>query len=205
VSSGRRAGLRFDATLGVTTEALLFLGELDPEAIGPSLEYATHYEPTPFGDAQRLLDALPLPPEGTVFVDVGSGLGRMVLLAARRPFRQVVGLELSPALHEVARENLATARDPERRCRDVRLVRGDAAAYRWPRGNLALYLYNPFRAEVLAAMLDAVLADRSRDIALVYHTPLEAETIERRAQFEPVADFGIARIYLARREPGANA
>jgi SAM-dependent methyltransferase len=193
--------LRFDAELGVATEGLIFLGELDPEAIGPSLEHATHYEPTPLGDAERLLDALPLAAEGTVFVDVGSGLGRMVLLAARRPFRQVVGLEISPALHELARENLAAARDPERRCRDVRLVRGDAAAYRWPRGNLALYLYNPFRAEVFEAMLNAVLADRSRDVALVYHTPLEAGTIERRPQFEPVADLGMARIYLARREP----
>jgi SAM-dependent methyltransferase len=201
VSSGRRAGLRFDATFGVTTEALIFLGELDPEAIGPSLEHATHYEPTPLGDAERLLDALPIPAEGTVFVDIGSGLGRMVLLAARRPFRQVIGLEISPALHELARENLAAARDPERRCRDVRLVRGDAAAYRWPRGNLALYLYNPFRAEVLAAVLDAVLADRTRDIALIYHTPLEAATIAARPEFEPVADLGIARVYLARRAP----
>jgi SAM-dependent methyltransferase len=193
--------LRFDASLCVTTEALLFLGELDPEAIGPNLEYATHYEPTPLGDAERLLDAIPLAPESAVFVDVGSGLGRMVLLAARRPFRQVVGLEISPALHELARENLAAAADPLRRCRDLRLVRGDAAAYRWPRGNLALYLYNPFRAEVLAAMLDAVLADRSRDVALVYHTPLEAATIESRSAFEPVADLGYARLYLARGAP----
>jgi SAM-dependent methyltransferase len=201
VSSGRRAGLRFDAEFGVTTEALIFLGELDPEAIGPSLEHATHYEPTPLADAERLLDALPIPAEGTIFIDIGSGLGRMVLLAARRPFRQVIGLEISPALHELARENLAAARDPERRCRDLRLVRGDAAAYRWPRGNLALYLYNPFRAEVFAALLDAVLTDRTRDIALVYHTPLEAATIESRPAFEPVADLGFARLYLARRTP----
>ena len=48
--AGRRAGQRFDAELGVTTEALIFLGELDPEAIGPSLEHATHYEPTPIAE-----------------------------------------------------------------------------------------------------------------------------------------------------------
>ncbi len=125
----------------------------------------------------------------------------MVLLAARRPFRQIIGLEISPALHELARENLAGAHDPERRCRDVRLVCGDAADYRWPRGDLALYLYNPFRAEILAALLDRVLADRSRAIALAYHTPLEAATIEARPQFEQVADLGFGRVYLAPREP----
>jgi SAM-dependent methyltransferase len=177
---------------------LLFLGQLDPEAIGPSLEYATHYEPTPVRDAERLLDALPLAPERATFVDVGSGLGRVVLLAARRPFRQVVGLEISPALHEIARENLAAARDPERRCRDVRLVCKDAARYRWPRGDLVLYLYNPFRAEILSTMLRNVLADRTREVALVYHTPLEAATIDELPAFEPVCDLGIARLYLAR-------
>lgn len=183
---------------------MLFLGELDPEAIGPNLEYATHYEPTPLADAEGLLDALPLAPERAVFVDVGSGLGRVVLLAARRPFRQVIGLEISPALHETARENLARAKDPLRRCRDVRLVRGDAARYRWPRGDLVLYLYNPFRAEVLGAMLADVLAEPTRDVALLYHTPIEAATIEATGRFERIEDFGMARIYLARRAGNAS-
>ncbi len=80
----------------------------------------------------------------------------------------------------------------------MRLVRGDAARYRWPRGDLALYLYNPFRAEVLEAVLADVLAERARDVALLYHTPLEASTIEATGRFQLVEDFGMARIYLAR-------
>jgi len=112
--SGRRAGQRFDADHGVTTEALVFLGELDPEAIGPSLEYATHYEATPVAHAEALLDASPLDPRHTTFVDLGAGMGRVVLLAARRPFRAVIGVEISPALVEIARENLAAMRDPKR-------------------------------------------------------------------------------------------
>jgi hypothetical protein len=94
--SGRRAGQRFDAEHGVTTEALVFLGELDPEAIGPSLEHATHYEPTPVAQANALLDASPLPPERATFVDLGAGMGRIVLLAARRPFHAVIGWRSHP-------------------------------------------------------------------------------------------------------------
>jgi len=71
--SGRRAGQRFDAEHGVTTEALVFLGELDPDAIGPSLEFATHYEPTPVAQAEALLDASPLAPGRATFVDLGAG------------------------------------------------------------------------------------------------------------------------------------
>lgn len=198
--SGRRAGQRFDADHGVTTEALVFLGELDPDAIGPSLEHATHYEPTPVREARALLDASPLSPERTTFVDVGAGMGRVVLLAARRPYRGVVGIEISPALVEIARENLASARDPQRVARDVRIVRADAATYAFPAGDLVVYLYNPFRAPVLDSMLvNLRAAGERRNIVLLYHTALEHETIEATEAFEIVEDLGFGLVYRLRR------
>jgi SAM-dependent methyltransferase len=198
--SGRRAGQRFDAEHGVTTEALVFLGELDPDAIGPSLEFATHYEPTPVAEAEALLDASPLRPEQATFVDVGAGMGRVVLLAARRAFRRVLGIEISPALVEIARENLASARGAERAAKDVRVVAGDAASFAFPRGDLVVYLYNPFRAPVLERMLTNLLAaDDAREIVLLYHTAVEHETIEGAEGFEIVADLGFGLVYRLRR------
>lgn len=199
MSSSRRAGQRFDAAHGVTTEALVFLGELDPEAIGPSLDYATHYEPTPLADLDRLLDALPLAPERTTFVDLGAGMGRVVLRAAERPFRQIIGVEISPALHEIAKENRSAYRG-ELRCRDVRLVRADAAQLRLPRGDLAVYLYNPFRAEILAPLLERLAADRRREVALLYHTPVERAAIDAHPAFTLERDLGFGLIYRLRRE-----
>ena len=194
-TSGRRAGQRFDAEHGVTTEALIFLTTLEPELIGPNLEFATHYEPTPIHDAQRLLDAIPPPLEETTFIDVGSGMGRVVLMAARRPFKMVVGVEISPTLHEVARENLERFREEhELRCRDVRLIRADAADYRFPRGNLVVYMYNPFRAPVLEQVLPHILAAR-RDVTLLYHTPLERGVIETSGAFELIDELGAAAVY----------
>jgi SAM-dependent methyltransferase len=195
MSSGRRAGQRFDAAHNVTTEALIFLGELDPENVGPGIQFATHYEATPVDDAERLLDASPLIPERSTFVDVGSGMGRVVLLASRRPFRQIVGVEISPALHEIARENRRRFSAADLRCRDVRLVRADAANFTFPRGDLVVYLYNPFRAEVLEPVLDALLSAPERDIVVLYHTPLERESIERRAGFTCVADLGFGVVF----------
>jgi SAM-dependent methyltransferase len=197
--SGRRSGQRFDAEHGVTTEALVFLGELDPDAIGPSLQYATHYEPTPVAQAEALLDASPLAPERATFVDLGAGMGRIVLLAARRPFRAVIGVEISPALVEIGRENLARANDPERVARDVRIVRADASAYRFPPGDLVVYLYNPFQAPVLEAVLINLRAvKKRRRIALLYHTPVERETIDACEAFELVHDLGFGVVYQLR-------
>jgi SAM-dependent methyltransferase len=198
--SGRRAGQSFDAVHGVTTEALVFLGELDPDAIGPSLEFATHYEPTPIAEAQALLDASPLRPDQATFVDVGAGMGRVVMLAARRAFRRVLGIEISPALVEIARDNIASARGAYRAVKDVRVVAADAASFAFPRGDLVVYLYNPFRAPVLERMLTNLLAaDDAREIVLLYHTAVEHETIDGAARFEVVADLGFGLVYRLRR------
>lgn len=193
-TSGRRAGQRFDAEHHVTTEALIFLHTLDPESIGPNLEFATHYEPTPVREAEALLDAIPEPLESTTFIDIGSGMGRMLLLAARRPFKMVVGVEISGALHEVARENVARLDREMLQCRDIRLIRADASNYTFPRGALAVYLYNPFRANVFAAVLERLLS-QPREITLLYHTPVERETIEASGAFELERELGYAAIF----------
>ncbi len=193
--SGRRAGQRFDAEHGVTTEALVFLGELDPEAIGPALEYATHYEPTPVAQADALLDLSPLAPASATFVDLGAGMGRVVMLAARRPFRAVIGVEISPALVEIARENLAALRDPRRIATDVKIVRADAREYVFPRGDLVVFLYNPFRAAVLADVLTNLRAGEHREVVLLYHTPVEHDEVDGTHAFELLRDLGFGRAY----------
>jgi SAM-dependent methyltransferase len=177
----------------------VFLGDLDPEAIGPPLEFATHYEPTPVAEAEALLDASPLRPETTTFVDIGAGMGRVVLLAARRPFHAVVGVELSPALVAVARDNLVAADDPRRVARDVRIVRADAARYAFPRGDLVVYLYNPFRAPVLQALLRRLQRGAAREVVLLYHTPVERATIDADGAFALLADVGFGLAYRLRR------
>ncbi len=193
--TGRRAGQRFDAENGVATEALLFLGELDPDAIGPSIAHATHYEPTPVGDLDALLAQVPFKLADTTFVDLGAGMGRALLLAARHPFRQIVGVEISPALCAVARENLRAIDRGTLRCRDVRVVRADARMYRFARGDLVVYLYNPFGAAILEHVLERLATDASRDVALVYHTPVERDLVEAHPAFELAGETPFGAVY----------
>ena len=47
---------------------------------------------------------------GYTFVDLGSGKGRMLFVAAERPFRRVIGVEFSRSLHaEAEREHPAVS------------------------------------------------------------------------------------------------
>jgi SAM-dependent methyltransferase len=195
VGRGRRAGLRFDAEHGVTTEALLFLGQLDPEAIGASLADATHYEPTPPADFDALLAAVPFGPERTTFLDLGCGMGRTLLLAAKRPFAQVAGVEISPALAEIARDNLKAADASDRRCRDIRIVTRDAKDAKLPAGDLVVYMYNPFRGAVMQTVVDRLAAREGGRLAVVYHTPEERARFETSGAFEIVAEIASGVVY----------
>ncbi len=196
-----RPGRRFDADYGVSTEALVFLGDLDPEAIGPNIAHATHYEPTPVGDLERLLAHVPFEIEDATFVDIGSGMGRAVIAAALRPFRQVVGIEISPALHAIARDNLRGLERPRLRCRDVRLFRRDAASFAFPAGDFVAYLYNPFDETVLRHVVASLaLATPGSRRALLYHTPAARSAIEEDGRFAVIAEepFGVAYVLTDR-------
>jgi len=202
--AGRRAGLRFDADNGVATEALLFLGDLDPDAIGPNIAHATHYEPTPVGELDALLAHVPFPFEGAAFVDLGAGMGRALLAAASYPFRRIVGVEISPALAAIARDNLEiferrAARPP--RCRDLRIVCEDAAAYRFPRGDLVVYLYNPFDATLVARVAANLARVPRKRLAVIYHTPVERHVFDANPAFAIVGEetFGVAYASASRR------
>ena len=141
---------------------------------------------------------MPLAPERSTLVDLGSGMGRVVLHAARRPYRQIIGVEVSPALHEIAKENRAAYRGP-RACNDVRLVRADAASFAFPRGDVVVYLYNPFGATVLGAVLDRLAGQRG-EVVIAYHTPVEAAAIDAHPAFVAAGDAGIGRLWRSRRE-----
>jgi SAM-dependent methyltransferase len=86
------------------------------------------------------------------FVDYGSGKGRVLFTAAEFPFREVVGVEISQALHRVASRNLISYVGDELRS-EIRLWCGDARQYELPEGNLVLHMYHPFGPDILREML----------------------------------------------------
>lgn len=132
----------------------------------------------------------------TTFVDIGAGLGRVAFLAAAHPFKQVVGVEVSPALHEIAKENLARFRNATLRCRDIRFVRADASAWPLPKGDLLVYLYNPFDADAMAAFARRLIdAKDARRIWVMYHTPAQPDAYKETAAFAAVREFPFGVLY----------
>ena len=130
------------------------------------------YFPTTFSGFRAAMQEIRVEP-GEVFVDYGSGKGRVLLMAADYPFRRLVGVEISPELQAIARANLARGARPRRA--EVELWTGNAAEFPVPPDASVIYLYNPFHGGVLRAVLAnlrASLDAHPRRLRLIYNNPV---------------------------------
>jgi predicted RNA methylase len=137
------------------------------------------YKPAPWLVLRRALPRRSVRP-GDVFVDFGSGMGRVVFQAALwYPFRRVIGVELAARLHRIAQDNIDRNR-ARLRCRDVRLVRADVLDYVVPDDVTVVFFDNPFTGHIFATVLDRLLAsaDRApRTVTIIYFNPVEHERL----------------------------
>jgi hypothetical protein len=128
------------------------------------------YQPTDpivFGE---MLEKLRIQFEQFTFVDIGSGKGRTLLMAAEYPFRRIIGVELLPGLHQVALENIAKSSHRER----MESLCLDGRHYRFPPDPLVLYLFNPLPAAALESTLKNLrqsLRSHPREVKVIYHNP----------------------------------
>jgi hypothetical protein len=110
-----------------------------------------------------------------VFVDLGSGKGRTLLMASDYPFRRIVGVELLPALHHTAQENLSQYRSESQKCFALESICADATEFPFPAEPMVLYLFNPFPESGLRRMmanLEQSLREHPRAVLVLYHNPL---------------------------------
>ncbi|MFH5804235.1 methyltransferase domain-containing protein [Alienimonas sp. DA493] len=131
------------------------------------------YEPTCYRCVEEALDDLEIDPGRDVFVDYGCGKGRAVAVAATRPFRKAIGVELSEPLAADARENLRRSAGTHR-CGGWEIVVADAAAYAVPADVTVIFLFNSFHGSVLRAALEQVRRSwesRPRPLAILYKIP----------------------------------
>lgn len=108
-----------------------------------------------------------------VFVDFGSGKGRVLYRAARYPFKRVVGVEISAALSSIARSNLEQNRR-RLRCPEVEIVTTDVADFEIPDDMTVGYFYHPFAGDTFRRVIDRIVEsiDRApRRVRLIYACP----------------------------------
>jgi SAM-dependent methyltransferase len=185
---GRTWNRTFDLIHGVSTRSLT--DRLARTSCGEG------YEASPVFSFRRLLRRLDVDFADYAFVDFGSGKGRALLLAGELPFQQVIGVEFSAELNELATQNISLYRG--RKAQRIVSLHCDAAEYELPPENLVLYFFNPFQADVLDKVLANILASlahRPRKAVIIYLTLRNPELLDKLPGFWRQEVWNRYRIY----------
>jgi len=178
----------FDGRRGTDTSGMVMPWEMKDRADAPV--DSNPYASLTSDRIRALLGAVPVIDGETVLVDLGSGKGRVLMVAQEFPFKRIVGVEWSSELHAIAVRNVAIAAESPESDLRFELLRMDAAAYAFPADPLVVFLFNPFGAATMARVvtsLERSLTGHGRRIFVIYANPLHADLFARSAAFRVIA------------------
>jgi SAM-dependent methyltransferase len=150
---------RYDAENHVDTGGLTHLEKLS--ITSPNRRFGVAHIATDPEEFARGVSQLPIRHEEFVFVDLGSGKGRALLLAREYPFRRIIGVEFARELHQIAETNTRRRGRIELHCMDV-------VEFDFPLEPLVVFLYNPFGPEVMARVAQRLYASYVASPRLMY-------------------------------------
>lgn len=175
----------FDARFGTDTSAPVFERNQKTEV--------HFYVPTTASVIYQILDALPLEPNKFVFVDMGSGKGRALLVASEFPFRKIVGIELSRQLHRIAEDNVERYAPGSQQCSMFHLRCMNALDYVYEDDPVVLFLFDPFGRDILEKVirnLEASLRSHPREAYVAYVYPQYDDLLQRSPMFREIRKGG---------------
>jgi SAM-dependent methyltransferase len=175
--------LRFDWKYGTDTMRWVDRNSLDTQSDNRS--HSAPYRATKVGPLLQLLNTLNLPRDSN-FVDIGSGKGRVLLIASQYGFHRVVGIEFSGELCAIARKNVEAFSRNAKPVSSIEVIETDATKYRFRAEDRVFFMYNPFDAFILAKVVDNIrrsLEENPRNAWLIYNTPLHHEVIKSAGLF----------------------
>ncbi len=185
----------FDRRFGVETATNVELPELRSD---PRFRHSHSYGPTTRSIFFRMVRQLNLDYGRFVFIDFGCGKGKAVLLASELPFKQIIGVELSSKLIQVAEDNLKSYRRKPHKCNTIQLVCMDAADYPIPHEPAVYYFANPFGAEVMRKVVDNIrtsLAEAPRETYIVYLSAIYRKVLDDSGFLTPIKHRHLYSIY----------
>jgi predicted RNA methylase len=162
--------LWFDVANGTDTYKRVLQSELRVESLNQS--DAAPYFPTRGRAFRKALEAFQVPKEGTL-VDLGSGKGKILLLAAQRGYPRVRGIEFSPDLARIADANIERMRGKLGNA-DVRTICTDVTTYEFAPDENVFFMFAPFGPAVMRQTMSNLqdsLDKHPRRIWIIYTSP----------------------------------
>ena len=159
--------------------------------VGENVDHAAPYMPSHPKFLDETIRNLAIDYARYVFVDLGSGKGRVLLVASEFPFARIQGVEFSRPLHDIAARNVRRYTSRSQRCKNVEPIHGDAIKYEFSRTPTVIFMFNPFQPAVLVPVLrklEASIAELPRDVVLLYMAPYYGDLVERETSLRLVSE-----------------
>jgi hypothetical protein len=141
----------FDEFYGTRTSAIIEQFEMNSGLSAADMMSMARYLPAPVNSMRQALSVLTkynINYHDFAFIDIGSGMGRNLLIASEFPFAKIRGVEIAPFLHEVALSNLKIFKSTDQKCFDLRVECTNALNYEFPDMNMVIWCWEPFAPEV---------------------------------------------------------
>jgi SAM-dependent methyltransferase len=141
----------FDGMYGTCTSIIMSQFEMPEEITPDRLFFSARFHPSPVRTVQFALDTLARAGKrygDFVFIDIGTGTGRNLLLASKYSFKEIIGVEISSFLCRLAEDNIKKYNAVSGRQTPITVQCADALQFQFPKENMVLYFWEPFQEKV---------------------------------------------------------
>ena len=151
----------FDNTYGTLTGVIMEQFMMEDLISLDRFQSSARYHPTPVKSMYLALDTLPkydIKYSDSVFIDIGSGMGRNLLIASEYAFKEIIGVEISQHLSEIADKNIEVYKTETQKCKNIKSYCGDVLEFVLPEyKSLVLYFWEPFNDHVFSLFFQKLL------------------------------------------------
>ena len=159
---------------GVDTTGADELKKLENKGI--DITHATIYMPVSYTLLEEILRQLPASARNH-FLDIGSGKGRAMCIAAHHGFKKVTGIDFSKELCDAAKKNLAITQQ-NIPALSYEIINNDAFYFKIPSDVDCIFFFNPFDETIMSGVTNniaASLQQHPRKMYIIYVNPLHKE------------------------------
>jgi hypothetical protein len=181
----------FDIKYGTDTARNQALNSL--EVVGTNKSRATWAESTQQRPFRKLIQQLRLPCKGD-FVDLGSGKGKVLLLASEYTFSSVVGVEFAEELCWISRGNISRYTQKVQLKSEIKVITSDVVDYRFSGREEVIYIANPFDGFILGRVLENIiesLNSNDRPLWIIYNTAVHRSVLDNCPYFETALETSL--------------
>jgi SAM-dependent methyltransferase len=176
----------YDALTGCDTSGMIHHRRLGPEA--------EDYQPIDPDIFRAALAHIDEDFSQFIFIDLGCGKGRALLLAEEFDFQKIIGVEFSQPLTKIAAANAAKVGSHR-----IFTVNTDVRQFQFPPGPLIVFLYNPFSGGIFRAVMDRLRTHQST-LYIVYVNPVHGEVMSADGRMKIAATDEWCTVWKRRNE-----